>query len=66
MMFLRFAIAAACAGVIVSRISLTASQVRWIEYVLFGSFTIILVITQYIGEHRFSPPGRYPRLRSRT
>ena len=48
MMFLRFAIAAACAGVIVSRINLTASQVRWIEYVLFGSFTIILIVTQYI------------------
>ena len=48
MMFLRFAIAAVCAGVIVSRISLTTGQVQWIEYLLFGSFTIILIVTQYI------------------
>jgi eukaryotic-like serine/threonine-protein kinase len=48
MMFLRFAIAGACAALVMSRINLTASQVRWTEYVLFGSFTIILVLTQYI------------------
>ena len=47
MLFLRFAIAAACAGVIVSRISLTPGQVLWIEYVLFGSFTMITIVTQY-------------------
>ena len=47
MLFLRFAIAAACAGVIVSRISLTPGQVQWIEYVLFGSFTVIIIVTQY-------------------
>ena len=48
MLILRCAIAAACAGVIVSRIVLTPGQVRWIEYLLFGSFTVILVLTQYI------------------
>jgi eukaryotic-like serine/threonine-protein kinase len=47
MLFLRFAIAAACAGVIVSRISLTPGQVLWIEYILFGSFTMITIVTQY-------------------
>ncbi len=47
MLFLRFAIAAACAGLIVSRISLAPSQILWVEYVLFGSFTIIIVVTQY-------------------
>jgi hypothetical protein len=48
MMFLRFAIAAGCAGLIVSRMSLTPGQVRGLEYLLFGSFTVILIITQYI------------------
>jgi hypothetical protein len=48
MMVLRFAIAAACAGVIISRIGLTPVQVRSIEYVLFGSFTVIIIITQYV------------------
>ena len=38
MMFLRFAIAAACAGVIVSRISLTAGQVRWTRIRPFRQF----------------------------
>ncbi len=47
MLFLRFAIAAACAGVIVSRIGLSPGQVRGLEYLLFGSFTVILIITQY-------------------
>jgi eukaryotic-like serine/threonine-protein kinase len=47
MLFLRFAIAAVCAGVIVSRVSLTTGQVQWIEYVLFGSFTVIIIVTQY-------------------
>jgi eukaryotic-like serine/threonine-protein kinase len=47
MMILRFVIAAACAGVIVSRISLTPGQIQWIEYILFGSFTIIIIVTQY-------------------
>jgi tRNA A-37 threonylcarbamoyl transferase component Bud32 len=48
MMFVRFAIAAACAWLCMSGVSLTSQQVRWTEYVFFGSFTIILVTTQYI------------------
>lgn len=48
MIFLRCAIAAACAGVIVSRVILTPGQVQWVEYLLFGSFTVILILTQYI------------------
>jgi eukaryotic-like serine/threonine-protein kinase len=48
MMFLRFAIAAGCAGLIVSSVSLTRGHVRGLEYLLFGSFTVILIITQYI------------------
>jgi eukaryotic-like serine/threonine-protein kinase len=47
MLFLRFAIAAACAGVTISRISLTPRQILWIEYILFGSFTVITIVTQY-------------------
>jgi eukaryotic-like serine/threonine-protein kinase len=47
MIILRFLIAAACAGVIVSRLSLTPGQVHLIEYILFGSFTIIVIVTQY-------------------
>jgi serine/threonine-protein kinase len=48
MVFLRFAIAAACAAVILSKITLTSRQVRALEYLLFGSFTLILVFTQYM------------------
>jgi serine/threonine protein kinase len=48
MLFLRFAIAATCAAVVMSHINLTAGQVRWTEYVFFGSFTIILIVNQYI------------------
>jgi serine/threonine-protein kinase len=47
MVCLRFAIAAACAGLILSHISLTAGQVRAVEYVLFGSFAVILAFNQY-------------------
>jgi len=48
MVCLRFLIAAACAGLMISRINLTPGKVRAVEYVLFGSFTLILVLTQYI------------------
>jgi hypothetical protein len=48
MMLVRLAIAAACAGLVISRVSLSSDQVRWTEYILFGSFTVILVATQYI------------------
>src|SRR5262249_28840860 len=47
MMCVRFLIAAGCAALIFSRIDLTPAQVRAIEYVLFGSFTLILAFTQY-------------------
>ena len=46
-MILRFAIAAGCAAVIVRSISLTPGQVRGLEYLLFGSFTLILIVSQY-------------------
>jgi len=48
MVCLRFLIAATCAGLMISRINLTPGKVRAIEYVLFGSFTLILVFTQYM------------------
>jgi eukaryotic-like serine/threonine-protein kinase len=57
MIFSRFAIAAACAGIIASRVSLSAGKVRAIEYVLFGSFTIILVVTQYLVNYDFLRQG---------
>ncbi len=44
---LRFAIAAAVAGLLLSRVDLTRGQVYAAEYVLFGSVTIILAVTQY-------------------
>jgi serine/threonine-protein kinase len=46
-MALRCAIAAACAGLLLSRIALTPGQVRAVEYVLFGSCTLLLAISQY-------------------
>ncbi len=48
MICLRFVIAAGCAGLILSRIELTPGQVRAVEYFLFGSLTVILVLSQYI------------------
>ncbi len=45
---LRFAIATAIAGLLLSRVALTRGQLRAAEYVLFGSLTIILAITQYV------------------
>ena len=59
-MFLRFAIAAACAGLVMSRVSLSPSQVRWTEYVLFGSFTIILIATQYVVNDDLLRQGDIP------
>ncbi len=47
LVFLRFVIAASCAALILSRIDLTAGQVRAVEYLLFGSLTLILVAAQY-------------------
>jgi serine/threonine-protein kinase len=46
-MALRCAIAAACAGLLLSRIALTPGQVRAAEYVLFGSCTLLMAISQY-------------------
>jgi serine/threonine-protein kinase len=48
MMFVRLLIAGVCAGLMMSKISLSSQQVRWTEYVLFGSFTAIVIVTQYI------------------
>jgi serine/threonine-protein kinase len=48
MICLRFLIAAACAGLILSQVDLTPGKVRAVEYVLFGSFTVILALTQYM------------------
>jgi len=57
MVCLRFLIAAGCAGLIMSRISLTPGKVRAVEYVLFGSFTLILVFTQYMVNTEFLREG---------
>jgi serine/threonine-protein kinase len=45
---LRFAIAAIVAGLLVSGIPLTHGQVKILEYVLFGSFTLLMAVNQYI------------------
>jgi serine/threonine-protein kinase len=45
---LRCALAAAVAGLLLSRIELTRGQVRAVEYVLFGSFTLLMAISQYV------------------
>jgi hypothetical protein len=58
MVLLRLLIAAACAGLILSRISLTPGQVRAVEYLLFGSFTLILVFTQYTVNSELLSLGR--------
>jgi eukaryotic-like serine/threonine-protein kinase len=44
---LRCVIAAAVAGLLLSPIALTMVQLRAVEYVLFGSFTLLLAIGQY-------------------
>jgi hypothetical protein len=44
----RFTIAAVCAALVLSRIAWSSGQVRAIEYVLFGSLTLVLVFSQYI------------------
>jgi hypothetical protein len=62
MTFLRFAIAAVCAGLIVSSISLTHCQVRGLEYLLFGSFTVILIISQYTVNLELMRQEDIPRL----
>jgi eukaryotic-like serine/threonine-protein kinase len=62
MMFLRFAIAAACAVVIVSSISFTPGQIRGLEYLLFGSFTVILIVTQYTVNLQLMRQEDIPRL----
>ena len=54
---LRFAIAAAVAGLLLSRVDLTRGQVYAAEYVLFGSVTIILAVTQYTVNLDLSAPG---------
>jgi serine/threonine-protein kinase len=46
---LRFVIAASVAGMLVSRMSLAPSHVKGLEYLLFGAFTLISVISQYQG-----------------
>ena len=48
-------------GVIVSRIGLSPGQVRGLEYLLFGSFTVILIVTQYTVNLDLLTSGRNPR-----
>ena len=60
MMFLRFAIAAACAGLVMSRVSLNPGQVRWTEFILFGSFTMIQIATQYMVNGDLLSQGDIP------
>jgi eukaryotic-like serine/threonine-protein kinase len=62
LMFLRFAVAALCAAVIVSNISLTPGQVRGLEYLLFGSFTLILIVIQYTVNLELMRQEDIPRL----
>jgi hypothetical protein len=45
---LRFAIAAVIAGLLLSGIPLTKNQVKTLEYVLFGSFMLLMALNQYI------------------
>ena len=45
---LRFAIASAVAGLLMSRTPLTQRQVLAAEYILFGSFTLLMAVSQYV------------------
>jgi eukaryotic-like serine/threonine-protein kinase len=45
---LRFAIAAAVAGLLMSRAPLTRGQVQALEYLLFGSIMLLLAVNQYL------------------
>jgi serine/threonine-protein kinase len=47
--FFRFAIAVGCAGVIMSRLSLSPGQLRALEYGFFGTLTLTIVLSQYFG-----------------
>jgi hypothetical protein len=47
--FFRFAISAGCAGVIMSRLSLSPGQLRALEYGFFGSLTLTIILSQYFG-----------------
>jgi hypothetical protein len=47
--FFRFAIAAGCAGVIMSRVSLSPGQLQALEYGFFGALTLTIVLSQYFG-----------------
>jgi hypothetical protein len=47
--FFRFAIAAGCAGVIISRLSLSPGQLQALEYGFFGTLTLTIVVSQYFG-----------------
>jgi eukaryotic-like serine/threonine-protein kinase len=44
---LRCVIAVAIASLLLSRLALTRVQVRILEYFLFGSFTVLMAVTQY-------------------
>jgi serine/threonine-protein kinase len=48
MVGLRCAIAAAVAGLLLSRLDLTRGQVQAAEYVLFGGLTLLTAISQYV------------------
>ncbi len=45
---LRFAIAATVAGLLMSRVPLSRGQVLAAEYLLFGSFTLLMAVSQYV------------------
>jgi hypothetical protein len=47
--FLRFAFAAGCAGVIMSRLRLSPGQLQALEYGFFGTLTLTIVLSQYFG-----------------
>jgi serine/threonine-protein kinase len=58
--FFRFAIAAGCAGVIMSRLSLSPGQLQALEYSFFGTLTLTVVLSQYFGNLSLIDAGDIP------
>ena len=57
LMGLRFVVASAVAGVLLSRLAISGSQVRLLEYGLFGFMAILVAVTQYLVDVEFLRQG---------
>ncbi len=57
LMGLRFVVAAAVAGVLLSRAAISAGQVRLLEYGLFGFMALLVAVAQYLVDVEFLKQG---------